>query len=126
MAKGQVKFAVIAVDYFTKWAEAKPLITITKKKMEHFMIKNILRRFGIPRVLVSDNRRQFDTPVFRQFCSSYEISNHYSSTEHPQANRQVEVTNQTILQSLKTRLEKAKWLWEKELPSLLWAYRTTP
>ena len=25
MAKGQVKFAVIAVDYFTKWAEAETL-----------------------------------------------------------------------------------------------------
>ena len=25
MARGQVKFTVIAVDYFTKWAEAEPL-----------------------------------------------------------------------------------------------------
>ena len=48
MAKGQVKFTVIAVDYFTKWAEAEPLATITKKKMEIFMVRNILNRFGIP------------------------------------------------------------------------------
>ena len=65
MTKGQVKFTVIAVYYFTKWIETKPLATITKKTMESFMEKNILSRFGIPRVLVSDNGRQFDTPVFR-------------------------------------------------------------
>ena len=57
MAKGQVKFAVIVVNYFTKWTAVEPLATITKKKMENFMVKNILNRFGIPRVLVSDNDR---------------------------------------------------------------------
>ena len=74
MAKGQVKFDFIAVDYFTKWAEVEPLATITEQKMEHFVVKNILNRFSIPRVLVSDNGRQFDMPVFRQFCFSYGIS----------------------------------------------------
>ena len=33
MAKGQVKFAVIAVDYFTKWVKAEPLATIIEKKI---------------------------------------------------------------------------------------------
>ena len=86
MGKGQVKFAVVAVDYFTEWAEVEPLATITEKQMENFMIRNIISRFGVPRVLVSENDRQFVTPVFRQFCSSYGISNHYSPPEHPQAN----------------------------------------
>ena len=122
MAKGQVKFAVVAVDYFTKWAEVEPLATITEKKMENFVERNILSRFGIPRILISDNGRQFDTPVFKQFCSGYGISNHYSSPEHPQANGQAEVTNRTILRSIKTRLEGAKGSWAEELPSLLWAY----
>ena len=89
MAKGQVKFVVIAIDYFTKWAEAEPLATITERQMENFMLKNIINRFGVPRVLVSNNDRQFDTPVFRNFCSGHKITNHYSSHEHPQANRQV-------------------------------------
>ena len=93
IAKSQVKFAVIAADYFTKWSEAKPLVTITEKQMENFIVKNIISRFDNPRVLVSDNGRQFDIPVFRQFCSSYGISNHYSSPEHSQANGQAEVTN---------------------------------
>ena len=124
--KGQVKFAVVVVDYFTKWAEAEPLATITERQMENFVLKNIISRFGVPRVLVSDNSRQFDTLVFRNFCSGYWIANHYSSPEHPQANGQVEVTNRTILHSIKTRLEKAKGLWADELPTLMWAYRTTP
>ena len=48
MAKGQVKFAVVAVDYFTKWVEAEPLETIIEKKMEKFMLRNIISRFDVP------------------------------------------------------------------------------
>ena len=57
MAKDLVKFAVITVDYFTKWAKVEPLATIIEKKMKIFVVRNILSRFGIPRVLVSDNGR---------------------------------------------------------------------
>ena len=62
--KGQVRFTVVAVDYFIKCAEAKPLATITEKKMEIFLVQNILNRFGIPQVLLSDNGRQY-TLIFR-------------------------------------------------------------
>ena len=58
-------------------------MTIIEKKIENFMVKNILSRFGITRILVSNNGRQFDTVVFREFRSSYGISNHYSSPEDP-------------------------------------------
>ena len=44
---------------------------------------------------------------------------------HPQANGQVEVTNQSLLKIIKTRLERAKGIWPEELPSVLRAYRTT-
>ena len=76
-------------------------------------------------MLVSDNRKQFDYSAFRDFCSELGIKNHYSSPAHSQANGQVEVTNQTLLKIIKTRLEGAKGIWPDELPSVLWAYRTT-
>ena len=53
------------------------------------------------------------------------IKNHYSSSAHPQANSQVEVTNLSLLKIIKTRLEGAKGIWPDELPSVLWAYHTT-
>ena len=47
------------------------------------------------------------------------------SLAHPQANGQVEVTNRSLLKIIKTQLERAKGIWPDELPSVLWAYRTT-
>ena len=121
----QLKFLVVSIDYFTKWVEAKALATITEKNICSFVWRNIICRYGIPRVLVSDNGKQFDNSAFRDFCSELGIKNHYSSPAHPQANGQVEVTNRSLLKIIKTRLEGAKGIWPDELPSVLWAYQTT-
>ena len=119
----QLKFLVVGINYFTKWVEAEPLSTITEKSIRTFVWRNIICRYGIPRVLVSDKGKQFDNNA--NFCSKLGIKNHYSSPAHPQANGQVEVTNRTLLKIIKTQLEGAKGIWPDELPSVLWAYRTT-
>ena len=121
----QLKFLVVGIDYFTKWVEIEALATITEKNIRSFVWRCIICRFGIPRVLVLDNGKQFDNNAFRDFCSQLRIRNHYSSPTHPQANGQVEVTNRSLLKIIKTRLEGAKGIWPEELPSVLWAYRIT-
>ena len=100
----QLKFLRVCIDYFTKWVEAEALATITEKNMQNFVWRYIICRFGIPRVLVSDNGKQFDNDSFRDFFSQLGIKNHYSSSDHPQANGQVEVTNRSLLKIIKTRL----------------------
>ena len=89
------------------------------------MWKNIVCWFGIPQTIISDNKRQFDNRGFKDFCSGLGIKNQFSSPSHPQANGQTEVTNWTLLKIIKARLDKAKGTWPEELPSVLWAYRTT-
>ena len=121
----QLKFLVVGIDYFTKWVEAEALATITEKNIRSFVWRNIICRFEIPRILVSDNEKQFDNSAFRGFCSELGIKNHYSSSVHPQSNGQVEVTNQSLLKIIKTQLKGAKGIWPDKLPSILWAYRTT-
>ena len=123
--KKQVKFLVVTIDYFTKWMEAKPLAVITEAKIQQFVWNNLVCRFRIPRVIISDNGRQFDSHKFRDFYKELGIRNHYSSPSHPQANGQTEVTNRTLLKLIKTRLEGSKRAWPDKLPGVLWAYRTT-
>ena len=79
----QLKFLVVGIDYFTKWVKAKALATITGKNIRNFFWKNIICRYGIPKVLVSNNGKQFNDNAFRGFCSEIGIKNHYSSPAHP-------------------------------------------
>ncbi|XP_023891486.1 uncharacterized protein LOC112003505 [Quercus suber] len=76
--KRQVKFLLVAIDYFTKWVETEALATITEAHVQNFVWKNIICRFGIPKTIISDNGRQFDSQRFRSFCSGLGIKNKYS------------------------------------------------
>ena len=64
----QLKFLVVGIDYFTKWVKVKALATIMEKNVRNFVWRNIIRRYNIPRVLVSDNGKQFDNDTFKDFC----------------------------------------------------------
>ena len=70
-----MKFLLVAIDYFTMWVEAKTLATITEARIWSFVWKNIICRFGIPRTIILDNGRQFDSQGFRDFCSGLGIKN---------------------------------------------------
>ncbi|KAL2241093.1 UNVERIFIED_CONTAM: Gag-Pol polyprotein [Sesamum indicum] len=93
--------------------------------------KNLVRKcescqkFGVPRILISDNGTQFQDKKIREWCKELKVAQHFTAVANPQANGQTEVTNRTILQHLKTRLE-GKGSWVDELPGVLWAYLTTP
>ena len=57
LGKGQVKFLLVAIDYFIKWVNGEALATITKAKIRSFMWKNIICRFGILMTIISNNGR---------------------------------------------------------------------
>ena len=125
-ATGNRRFVLVAVDYFTKWAEAKALVNIQDVDVKKFVWRNIVTRFGVLESLVSDNGLQFDSKAFREFCGSLGIANWYSTPAYPQSNGQAEATNKAIVNELKRMLEGAKGRWADEFPNVLWAYRATP
>ena len=114
----------MAIDYFTKWVEVEPLAKITEAKVQDFVWKSIICRFGLPRTLITDNGLQFAGARFAEFCEDLNISHNFTSVIHLQANDEAEVTNRTLLQGIKARIKKAKRTWANELYHVLWAYRT--
>lgn len=124
-AKNELQYIMVAIDYMTKWAEAKALRNITQDDAMRFVDEHIITRFRIPRILVSDNGTQFVGSKFVKFLSERGIKHKKASVCHPQSNGQVEVTNRTIVRGLEKRLQARKKKWPQELPNVLWAYRTS-
>ena len=83
LGKGQLKFLLVAIDYFTKLVEAEALATITKAKIRNFVWKNVICRFGILMLIISNNGRQFDNQGFKDFCLNLGIKNQFASPGHP-------------------------------------------
>ncbi|XP_062118866.1 uncharacterized protein LOC133832557 [Humulus lupulus] len=124
--KGGAKYAVVVVDYFTKWVEAEPLIKITAKQITTFVNKSIVCRSGVPYKIIYDNDTQFEGEMFEDNIKERGIRRNFSDVVHLQANGQVEAINKVLKKNLKMKLEKLKGAWVNELPNELWAYRTMP
>ncbi|XP_019434700.1 PREDICTED: uncharacterized protein K02A2.6-like [Lupinus angustifolius] len=97
-AAGQLKFLIVAIDYFTKWIEAEPLSSITTTNIRKFTWRNIITQIEIPTTIVNDNGTQFSDQKFGELLSSLHIKQHFTSVEHPQTNGQVEAANTVLLQ----------------------------
>lgn len=124
-AKGQRKFIVVAVDYFSKYVEAKLLSTITDLQACKFIWRNIITRYAIPRMIIIDNGWRFISKITIEYCNTFKIQIRLSSVSTPQTNGQVESTNKTILSSIKKKIEGAKGSWDEILPGIIWAMQTT-
>jgi transposase InsO family protein len=127
-AKGGFTHIFIAIDKFTKWIEVKPITSITAVKVVEF-IKGIMYKFGVPNNIITDNGTQFTVREFKDFCVDSSIKLNHALVSHKQSNSQVEHSNGMILHGLKPRifdrLKSYAGKLVKELPSVLWALRTT-
>nr|GEZ62900.1 reverse transcriptase domain-containing protein [Tanacetum cinerariifolium] len=93
---GKVKFLIVAMDYFTKWIEAKAVATITGGQVKKFVWDNIVCRFGITGEIISDNGKQFADNPFKDWCDKLNITQHFVSVKHPQSNGLVERANRSL------------------------------
>nr|AAU90124.1 putative polyprotein [Oryza sativa Japonica Group] len=128
-APGGFEYLYVAVDKFTKWPEAYPVIKIDKHSALKF-IRGITARFGVPNRIITDNGTQFTSELFGDYCEDMGIKLCFASPAYPRSNGQVERANAEILKGLKTKtfniLKKHGDSWIEELPAVLWANRTTP
>jgi hypothetical protein len=120
---------LVVVDKLSKWIEAQPIVNIRSKEAVSFFT-DIIYRFGIPNMIITDNGTQFMGKKFLNFNDDNHIRVDWSVVVHPKTNGQVKRANDIILQGLKPRifkrLYKFRARWVAELPSVLWSLRTAP
>jgi hypothetical protein len=125
-AQGNFKFVVVAVEYFNKWIEARPIATITSTTIRKFFWQQIICRFGVPKELTFDNGKQFYCQNFRAYCRSTGTKLRFASVYHPQSNGAVERANGQVFLAIKKCLfEQKKEKWADELSRVIWSHNTT-
>ena len=81
--KGQTKFLLVGVDYFTTWIEVKSLASISAKNVWKFVCKSIVCQFGNPHTIITDNGQQFIDRGLQSFYKDLDIKLVTSSVEYP-------------------------------------------
>jgi ribonuclease HI len=126
-AQGNLKYVVVAVEYFSKWIEAKPLATITSVTVQKFFWQNIVCRFGVPKAITVDNgTTQFDAETFKDFYDQIGTKIHFASVRHLESNGLVERANGIIMTGImKLIFNQPRGKWPDELIKVVWSHNTT-
>ena len=66
----------MAVEYFTKWVEAIPLLKATGGAVANFIKENVIVRFGVSYRIISDNGTPFVNSGVRKMLEFYQIKHH--------------------------------------------------
>ena len=77
---------IVAIDYFTKWAEAIPIVKSDGETAAHFVFNQIITRFRISKELVIDHGSHFQNHMMEELASKLGYKQEHSSSYYPQAN----------------------------------------
>ncbi|GJU69132.1 reverse transcriptase domain-containing protein [Tanacetum coccineum] len=117
------KYILVAVDYLSKWVEAKALPTNDARVVCKFL-KSLFARFGAPRAIISDRGTHFCNDQFAKVMLKYGVTHRLSTVYHPQTSGQVEVSNRGLKQILERTVGENRASWSDKLDDALWAFRT--
>ena len=76
-------YIVLAVDYVSKWVEAKATRTNDSKVVVDFIKSNIFTRFGTPKAIISDIGTHFCNRSIEVLFRKYNITHKVSISYHP-------------------------------------------
>jgi hypothetical protein len=118
------RYIVVAIDYLTKWPEAKALREATAEKVSEFIYDQIICQHGCPARILSDRGTHFNNRMIHLLMEKFQIKHHFSTPYHPQTNGLVERFNRTLCESL-AKLADQTNEWDTLIAPVLFAYRTS-
>ncbi|CAM8890211.1 unnamed protein product [Rhodiola kirilowii] len=113
----------VAVDYVSKWVEAKATRCDDAITVIDFLRTNLFCRYGVPKAIISDQGTHFCNRMMAATLKHYHVHHQTSTAYHPQTNGQAEISNHEIKGILEKMVKPARKDWSQRLDEALWAYR---
>nr|GEW16374.1 reverse transcriptase domain-containing protein [Tanacetum cinerariifolium] len=116
------KYILVAVEYLSKWVEAKALPPNDSRVVCKFL-KYLFARFGAPRSIISNRGTHFCNDQFTKVMQKYGVTHRLATSYHPQTSGQVKVSNCGLKCILERAVGENHVSWSDKLDDALWALK---
>ena len=117
-------YVLVLSDLFTKDVQCYSLPDQSALSVADCII-DLISRFGVPKELLTDQGRQFESSLIKIVCDKLGIKKLRTSPYHPQCDGQTERFNRTLCDSLTFLVNENQSDWDVWLPVAVGAYRTS-
>ena len=118
------KYGIVFMDYLTKWPEVFPVPNQTAETIAQALVE-VISRHGVPAKLLSDRGANFLSDILQEVYKLLGIKKVNTSAYHPQSDGLVERFNRTLTDMLAKTVDQSGRDWDKRIPYVLYAYRTS-
>lgn len=118
------RYVLVIIDHHTRWVELTPLGRITAESVADTVFDKWISRWGVPRLIVSDNGPQFISSLYDNLCNKYQIRKILTSPFNPRGNSVVESYMRSLKNTVRLCIDIFKTSWDRVLPAAAFAYRT--
>ena len=77
------RYIIVAMDYFTKWSEARAVENMKAKTIAKFIFKEIICRYNIPQIMISDRGTSFVNKIVDKLCEDFQLKHRLTSPYRP-------------------------------------------
>ncbi|GJR85795.1 reverse transcriptase domain-containing protein [Tanacetum coccineum] len=117
------RYILVAVDYLSKWVEAKALPTNDARVVVR-SLKQLFSSYGTPWAIINYRGTHFFNDQFAKVLAKYGVTHQLYTSYHPQTSGQVEVSNRGLNRILEQTVGEHRAKWADKLDDALWAFCT--
>ena len=119
------KYAVVFMDYLTKWPEVFATRDQTSLTIAELLVEKVISRHGVPAELLSDRGQAFLSRLMVDVYGLLGIRKANTTAYHPQTDGLVERFHRTLTDMLAKNVKRTGRDWDGHLPYVLFSYRTS-
>ena len=119
------KYVLVFTDYLSRWPECFAIKRIDAKTVAKIFVNEIIARHSAPKVLLSDQGKQFLSELVKEVCNYMKIQKIQTTAYRPSTNGLTEKFNETLCQILSIYGKENQTNWDELIPTALFAYRVS-
>ena len=124
--KGGKENILILPDAFSKFSQAFVTSSQRATIVAKILVEKWFSILGVPARIHSDQGQSFDNEIISHLCKMYGIRQSVTMPYNPRGNAICERFNRTLFGLMRTLTEEQKPNWPTYVPSLVYAYNSTP
>lgn len=109
---------LVVVDWVTKYVVVNPMKSANAVEMVRFLEEEVFLKFSRPRIILSDNGKQFLSVAFKSLLLKHRIEHMRTAFYCPMVNN-CERVNRVLITCVRALLNEDHRAWDEQLPAIV-------